>query len=145
MSKIEIDKSLVLSGIEFTQPRWLVEKDKLLLKYPQFKFLGTENTISSIIGIITTRQGNYYQIKARIPRNYPYKIPEVILLSENIQLECPRAYQKNRIYIMNPSNWSSGLSLAFVIRKAEVWLNKYDFWKKNGGIKWPGLRNNITS
>ena len=116
----------------------MVEREKLASHFPGFSFYSQGDRVSSVQGRLRTSYGNYYYVRVGVPPNYPYAMPEIELPQDTIDPSCPHQFTGGRICVMRSAQWSSTLSLAFMVAKVAVWLNKYDSWKRNGRRAWPG-------
>lgn len=134
----QTNKELVFSPLDLVRSRMSVEKEKMQQHFPSFDFYSADGRISSVRGYITTSYGNSYYIRVAVGAGYPYQLPDVTLPNYTIESSCPHRFNDGRICIMRSGQWSSSLSLAFVVAKAALWLNKYDSWKRNGCRAWPG-------
>lgn len=138
MKEILVNKEIIFTGSELFQPRMKVEKEKLEMHFPDFIFYGTGNKVTSIKGPLTTNFNNTYEVRISILDSYPYEIPIVKLIGHQIEGDCEHLYYAGNICIMRSENWSSTYSLAFVVARTALWLNKYDLWRRNGKERWPG-------
>ena len=134
----QVNKDLIFTGTDLSRPRMTVEKEKLYASCSGFSFYSTASRISSIKGYLSTSYGHRYYVKIKIPENYPYNMPSIWLPYENLDSSCGHLYSDGSICIMKSDQWSTTLSLAFLVKKTAVWLNKYDSWKRNGRRRWPG-------
>lgn len=138
MKEILVNKELIFTGTELLRPRMKVEKEKLELHFPDFIFYGTGNKVTSIKGTLTTNFNNTYEVRISILDSYPYEIPIVNLIGYQIEEDCDHRYNAGNLCIMRPENWTLIYSLAFVVGRTAIWLNKYDLWRRNGKERWPG-------
>lgn len=137
MSNMQVSKDILFLGTDLDRPRWTVEQEKIHRKFSGFTIrVAKEGTrVTSVVGTLQTSYGNSYKIKISIPENYPYQIPSVSL-DHKLESYCPHKFTNDSICLMKSEQWSSSYSIAFIISKTAVWLNKYDYWKRNGS--WPG-------
>lgn len=138
MSNYRTNTETLFMGDDLRRPRWTVEREKISKQFPGFSFYSRDGRVSSIQGYLSTNRGNDYYIKIIISSDYPYALPEIELLHHNIDPECPHQFSGNKICVMRSAQWSSSLSLAFLVAKAAIWLNKYDVWRYKGKVRWPG-------
>jgi ubiquitin-protein ligase len=138
MSRFQANPELVLRGSELNRPRMTVEQEKMASQFPSFKFYGSFGKVTAVKGYLQTNFGNSYLIKIKIPDSYPYSMPGISLPYESIDGSCPHVYRNKEICVMKSEQWASSFSLAFMVAKAAIWLNKYDLWKRNGRGRWPG-------
>ena len=136
MSNIEVSGDVLFGGSDWNRPRWTVEQEKVNLKFSGFSFYGSNGQITSVKGTLYTSYGNSYFIRIAIPENYPYTMPTVSLPNHSLEAYCPHRFTSENICLMKSDQWSSALSIAFLIAKAAKWLHKYDYWKRKG--EWPG-------
>lgn len=138
MSMIATNRGLVFTGNDFLRPRMAVENEKVKRYFPDFNFYATNGQVTSIQGYLKTSYGNRYYVKIEIPPNYPYSIPKAKLPYTTIDENCPHKYSSHDMCLMTSAQWSQTYSLAFVVAKTAIWLNKYDSWQRNGKRRWPG-------
>lgn len=110
------------------------EQQKLAQNFRQFSFLSDRNGALYVGGALRTNVGQLYQIRIELPPDYPHSIPFVFPVGW--EANCPHAYKAGNLCIMRPDQWRPVLSLAFVVAKVAIWLNKYDVYRKKG--YWPG-------
>lgn len=140
MSGLAFSRDLLVLDSELERPRWAVEREKLNRNYPGFKFYGSGGVVSSVQGWLRTSAGVDYYVKIEIPAGgaYPYQMPKVYLPYASIDPSCPHRYGGGDICLMRSSQWTSTISIAAIVAKAAVWINKYDVWLGSGKRKWPG-------
>jgi ubiquitin-protein ligase len=133
-----MNPELAVRGSELSRPRMTVEKEKMAEQFPSFKFYGSFGKVTSVKGYLKTNLKNRYYVKIKISDRYPYVMPKIYLPNERIDSSCPHLYKDNDICVMKSEQWTSSFSLAFMVAKTAIWLNKYDLWKRNGRGRWPG-------
>lgn len=138
MSPLQATRELIFAGSELDRPRMNVEQEKLRSYAPNFTFFSTGSRVTSIQGEISTSYGNRYFVKITIPAAYPYELPDIELPYHTIDSACEHRYGDHGMCVMRSGQWSASLSLALLTKKAAVWLNKYDSWRRNGRWRWPG-------
>lgn len=123
-------------GDALFKPRLEVERALLKDKFPGFRFqLERGNILAS--GLISTSYGNKYFVQIEVSEEkYPYVIPSVLLPHTPPPSSCPHRFNDGSLCVMRPEQWTTVLSLAFMVTRAAVWVNKFDSWKRHG--KWPG-------
>jgi len=114
------------------------EKEKMAAHFPSINFFGANGRITSVQGFLRTNYGNSYYVRIEIPEYYPFVMPKISLPYYNIEPDCPHKFVNNDICVMRSEQWSQALSLAFIVAKTAIWLNKYDTWVRNGKARWPG-------
>ncbi len=135
MSNFQVDRKLIFTSSDLLRPRNAVEKEKIDNMFPQFSFF-MHNGNLGVKGRLKTSYGNHYTIRIETSGNYPYHLPNVELVDTAIESDCPHRYMDNLICVLKADQWTSTFSLAFLVAKAALWLNKYDYWQRNG--EWPG-------
>jgi len=136
MTDMAASRTLIFMDDDLSRPRMAVENEKMKRAFPGMRFYGTDGNITSVQGYLKTSDGNSYYIKIEVPSNYPYVMPTVTLPNTTIAAGCPHRYNTGNLCIMKSEQWSSSYSLAFMVAKAALWINKYDIWKRKGS--WPG-------
>lgn len=138
MQGIQVNRDLLFIGRDLLESRIIVEKRKLEMFFPQFKFYGIDKKITSIRGLLKTNLYNSYNVRISVTDSYPYEIPIINLIDFEIDEKCTHKYHAGNICIMKPDHWNSVYSLAFAVARTAIWLNKYDIWRRNGKEEWPG-------
>jgi ubiquitin-protein ligase len=110
------------------------EQRALAENFRQFSFRQNSKGELYVSGGLRTNKGRVYQIRIEIPPNYPHSIPYVFPIGW--EANCPHAYKAGNLCIMRPDQWRPIFSLAFVVAKVALWLNKYDVYRAKG--YWPG-------
>lgn len=118
--------------------RMTVEAEKMERKFPSFDFYVAYGQVTLVRGYLSTSYGNEYYVKIAIPERYPYTLPKIYLPYHTIERGCPHTFSDGNICVMRSDQWTSSLSLAFLVAKTALWLNKYDSWKRGGRRRWPG-------
>ena len=137
MANVATNRDLVFDGTELQQNRMLLEKRKMMGRFPGFAFYGTAGTVTATRGTLRTNFGNHYGIRIAVPDGYPYSIPS-ITVEPAPDSDCRHVYRDGSICVMKPEQWSKTYSLALLVAKTALWLNKYDLWKSMGKGRWPG-------
>ena len=92
-----------------------------------------------VTGELETFKHTRYGIMVVAPREYPHALP-VVLPMGWVPRRNPHMLSSNgepvALCLMKASQWNAAMSLAFVIAKAALWLNKYEVWCDRG--IWPG-------
>jgi hypothetical protein len=138
MTGFQTNREMIFSGSDLSRPRMVVEKEKLNQLFPGFEFYGSNGQVTSVMGWLNTSYGNRYLVRVVLDASYPYSLPRVELPVTTLEAGTPHRYGGGSICIMRSDQWSTTLSLAFVVAKAAIWLNKYDSWVRNGKGRWPG-------
>ena len=136
MSEIGAASNLLLEIHEMQWNRWHYEREKLRL-FSTFALLGTSGTITAAEGALDTQCANTYGIRIELS-NYPYALPRVYPKGWTIHPEVAHRFNDGSICIMRSDQWRKHFTLALVVAKTAIWLNKYEIWKRNGH-RWPGL------
>ncbi len=138
MARFQVVRELIFRGYDLDRPRMTAEGEKLRARFPGFKFYSIESRITSIKGYLRTSYGGRYYVSIEVPGSYPYGMPTVKLPNHSIEHGVHHKFSDHEPCVMKSDQWSSTLSLAFMVAKTAVWLNKYDSWKRNGRRDWPG-------
>lgn len=136
--RFQVSQGLLFSSGDLARPRFVVEREKMDEHFPSFDFYGRGNTVTSVQGNLSTSYGHSYYVKVNIGSRYPYELPTVSLPYDSLRSGCPHTYKNDNLCIMRSGQWSTTMSLAFVVAKTAIWLNKYDSWLRNGCRSWPG-------
>jgi len=138
MSIFQASPELLFRGTDYNRPRATVEWEKMQKQFPDFRFYGDSDKLTSVQGYLQTNYGGRYRVRIELDENYPYTVPRVTLPNTNIDPDCPHIYSKYELCVMRPEQWTSSLSIAFFIAKVAIWLNKYDQWLHESKRRWPG-------
>lgn len=136
--RYQVDRELIFTGSDLLRPRMAVEQEKLRARFPGFKMYAVRNQPSSVKGYLSTSYGGYYYVSIELSEDYPYEPPTVILPYNTIHSDVHHKFSEHKPCVMSADQWSSSLSLAFIVAKTAIWLNKYDYWKRSGRYRWPG-------
>ena len=136
MSEIEAKQNILLTSYEVQTNRWYYERQKLRL-FPAFALLGRNGMITAAEGTVDTQYDNSYRVRIELT-NYPYALPKVYPVGWSIHPECLHKFNDGSICIMRSRQWYKHFTIALVVTKTAIWLNKYELWKRNGHW-WPGL------
>jgi len=132
MTEIATNKKLIFTGEDLINPRMAVESKKMNKFFPQIRFYASGGTVTSVQGYLKTSYGNSYYIKIAISSEYPYEKPTITLPNTTIKAGCPHKFVNDTICVMKAEQWSSTYSLAFMVAKTALWVNKYDLWQRKG-------------
>jgi len=138
VTTFQTSKDLVFTGGDLLRPRMTVEQEKVNTHFPGFSFYATQGRLTSIKGYLRTSYGGSYYVSIQIPPSYPYEGPTVLLPYETIDSGVHHKFSSHEPCLMKADQWSSSLSIAFIIAKTAIWVNKYDSWKRTG--QWPGTQ-----
>lgn len=138
MASLQVPVDLLVTGSEWYRDRWAVEQEKLRNRFPAFSFYRSGGRITSAQGIFETSYGGSYHVKVEIPSSYPYTIPKIWLPYNTIDRKCGHVYSDGSVCTLRSSQWSKTMTVAVILVKTAVWLNKYDSWVRNGKRRWPG-------
>ena len=136
LEKALTEGGLMLTDNEMLSDRMEIEVNKIKDHFPSFLCTSTKGRITSAEGDVSTSHGNKYRIRIEVSREYPYTPPRIIVVNDRDIEGSPHKYIDGSLCVMNLNQWSASLSIAFMIAKASIWLNKCDTWKLNGW--WPG-------
>ena len=138
MARVQVGRDLVFLGSDLRRPRMEVEREKLADRFPAFEFVRHGDRVSAVRGPLATSYGGRYVVSVAIPERYPYEMPAVFLPEHEIDPAVHHRYREGDLCLMKPEQWSRNLSLAYLVARAAVWLNKYDAWQRQGKQRWPG-------
>jgi hypothetical protein len=137
MSEIQAARDLLLTPYEVQLNRWFYEREKLRL-FSAFVLLGTpDGRITAAEGTLDSQYNNTYGIRIELS-NYPYGLPKVYPNGWIIHSEITHRFNDGSLCIMRSDQWRKHFTVALVVAKTAIWLNKYEIWKRNGH-RWPGL------
>lgn len=135
-------EGLTVTGTESSSPRLYVEQKKVQTYFPQFELVGdSSGNVTGTTGILSTNAGNSYQIRVEIPSNYPYSMPRIMPVGW--VASGPHIYPRSKsLCVMRATQWTPNMTLAFMIAKSALWLNKYDVYTSTD--RWPGNQQGHT-
>ena len=115
--------------------RLFLEQHRLERYFPQFTFAQSRTGgYLSVVGSLRTNAGRTYGLKVVLPSNYPHEIPAIF--PQGWKARCPHIYNPGNLCIMKSEQWRQFYTIAFVVAKSAIWLNKYDVYQRTG--TWPG-------
>jgi hypothetical protein len=110
------------------------EQEVLGRYFPDFELVRSKSTGKyAARGVLSTHL-NLYGIRIVLPTNYPYGMPDIEPVGW--QPSGPHTYGSNSLCVMRHEQWRNSYSVALVVAKAAIWVNKYEIYRKDG--KWPG-------
>ena len=133
---IQVTRSLLI-GSTPEGGRLAEEKRILSEQFPSFLIMETSNPGSWAFakGQLKTFTGRSYSLWIDLPASYPHSLPAV--LPDGWQpTSNPHIYANGALCIMREQQWSSFMSVALVVAKSALWLNKYEIWLDKR--IWPG-------
>jgi len=137
MSEIQAAQNLLLTVQQMQSNRWYYEREKLRL-FSTFVLLGMgDGSITAAEGTLDTQYNNTYGIRIELT-NYPHALPKVYPKDWSIHPEITHKFIDGSLCIMRSDQWRKYFTIALVVAKTAVWLNKYEIWKRDGH-RWPGL------
>jgi hypothetical protein len=136
VTEIQAAENLLLSPQELQLNRWYIEREKLRL-FPAFEFLASNGSIVAAEGALDTQYNNSYGIRV-VLANYPSALPTIHPKGWSVHPDAPHKYNDGSLCVMRAAQWRTHFTVALVVTKTAIWLNKYELWKRNGH-KWPGL------
>ena len=135
-SEIEATNDLFLTPSQINNNRWYYEQQKLLL-FPAFRLLASNGWITAAEGALDTQSNNTYGIRLDLD-GYPHSLPRIWPRDWQPHPRCPHKFTDGSLCVMRSSQWRKHFTVALVVAKTAIWLNKYELWKRNGNY-WPGL------
>ncbi|MBO3747398.1 hypothetical protein J5X84_15075 [Streptosporangiaceae bacterium NEAU-GS5] len=114
--------------------RLFLEQQKLQKYFPQFGFTKSRDGSLAVSGSLRTNSGYVYALRIELGEHYPHQIPHIRPVGWNST--CPHVYESGALCIMRPDQWRSIFSIAFVVAKSAIWLNKFEVYRQRG--YWPG-------
>lgn len=136
MENFRTTSTLVMAPADTSLSRIEAEKRKLKLHFPQFSIYDSGGTILEARGWLKTNAGNTYGILIKATSKYPYELPTVHPQDWTVKSGTPHLYQGGSLCIMRAAQWTFSFTIAFVVAKTALWLNKYEVFKTSG--RWPG-------
>lgn len=132
MAEFALPRSLLLEGR--VANRVQAEQTKLKRHFPQFRLvLGHPERVFR--GTLTTFANYSYHIDIVLPVSYPHAIP-VIRAVGWVPFPNPHTYSNSELCVMKPDQWRSFMTVAFLVAKVAIWLNKYEIYLDKK--VWPG-------
>ncbi|MEU4095703.1 hypothetical protein [Streptomyces sp. NPDC026673] len=114
--------------------RLYLEQQKLSAYFPQFGFSRSKKGNIRARGALRVNSGEVFALKIKLPEGYPHSIPHIF--ADGWDADCPHVYSAGNLCIMRPDQWRSFYSIAFVVAKTAIWLNKFEVYQRRG--YWPG-------
>jgi ubiquitin-protein ligase len=129
-----VPRGLLITGTSAAN-RIHVEQQKLAERFPSVKLYRADDGEISARGVLRTNVGEVYGFQILLPRDYPHSIPTIFPIGWDAS-SCPHSYVAGNLCIMRPEQWRPFYSLALVVAKTALWLNKFDVFRVRG--YWPG-------
>jgi hypothetical protein len=133
MTDLEIPRSLTITGNG--PDRMYQEQQVLRQHFPNFEFVVGGTGQYAARGILST-EVHLYGIRIEIPSTYPHQLPLVFPVGWTAS--GPHMYPTGNICVMHPNQWRNAYSIALLVAKAAIWVNKYEIYQSDGGRAWPG-------
>ena len=134
-----VSPELVILPEERQKDRFFVEQEKLRNQFPEFKLLAKNNAIAGSSGWLKSNLGTIYGIKIIIKKPYPSNMPYIETVGWTIQDGCPHMNNKTWPCVWNSNVWRKFYTMAFLVSKCALWINKYEVWKRTG--EWIGVQD----
>lgn len=129
-----VPRSLLITDADASR-RLYLEQQKLAEHFRQFSFAKISGTNRlCAVGALRTNIGCTYKIQIQLPGDYPHSIPSIFPVGWDST--CPHVYKAGNLCVMRPDQWRPFFSIAFVVAKSAIWLNKFDVYHTRG--YWPG-------
>jgi len=131
--------SLIIQPSEAHADRWWVESRKLRAAFPDAALVGADGRVTGAVATLTTNVGGRYGIRVDLRGRYPHHLPSVFPRGWSPVPLCPHLYTYDTgpaLCVLHPRRWSSRYTVAYLLTKAALWLNKYEVWQVTG--RWPG-------
>lgn len=120
----------------------MAEERRILAEhFPGFSLWESHETDEYAVaaGRLSTFTGRRYALRIVLPAAYPHGLPKII----------PDGWKPNSnphmigggLCVMKSSQWQSYMSVAFIVAKSALWLNKYEIYVDKG--IWPGAEQHI--
>lgn len=116
--------------------RIATERKILADHFPQFTLAesAAADTYAVATGQLSTFVGRSYGLRIILPSKYPHELPSI-----DPDGWTPRHNPHligSELCVMRSNQWRSFMSVAFVVAKSALWLNKYEVFLSKG--IWPG-------
>lgn len=135
MSEVLVNRGLVMTAEDRGLDRFYVEQRKLRTYFPQFSLTGSRGSVTGAQGWLETNSKKRYQVRIALPTDYPHSMPAVYPVGWTPG-GAPHQYAGGSLCLMMSGQWHSHWTLAYVVVKTAVWLNKFEVWQRTG--RWPG-------
>jgi hypothetical protein len=109
------------------------EQEVLRKYFPYFVIAQDSAGRLTARGVLST-EINSYGIRVVLPSNYPYEMPAVVPL--DWKAGGPHVYPNGQLCVMQLGQWRTPYTIALMVAKAAIWVNKYEVYKRYGS--WPG-------
>jgi ubiquitin-protein ligase len=117
------------------QSRLYLEQEKLKKYYPQFQLKRSWfGDHLSFVGTLKTMAESKYKVRIALPEYFPDEIPSIEPVGWNAK--GPHVYASGNLCIMKQEQWRPFYSVAFIISRTAIWLNKFDVYTAKH--YWPG-------
>lgn len=120
------------------QGRFAEERRILAAYFPGFTLhqsYGDSNSAGNATGRLKTFAHRSYALRILLPADYPDD-PPAIIPDGWTPNKNPHLYVNGNICVMRPEQWHPFMSVAFLVGRSAIWLNKYEIYIDKG--IWPG-------
>jgi hypothetical protein len=133
MASLQVPEELVLSGVTEAER---MHREQALLKthFPEFQLVRERSAQNYVAQGVLSTHVNLYAVRVRAPLNYPYVMPDIIPVAW--KATGPHTYSSGNLCVMQADQWRNSYSLALLVAKAAIWVNKYELYQETG--EWPG-------
>ncbi len=130
-------KDLVVLPNEANQNRMRLEQEKITAHFPNWRLVASGGKVVAAVGTLKPRPGgSTYRIRIDLPEGYPYELPAVHADGWTPRPDSPHRLGEKKLCVLRHDQWTSTLTIAFLIAKAAIWLAKYEVWCQTS--RWPG-------
>lgn len=127
-----VTRSLLVSATP--DGRLAAEKKILAAHFPQFTLSTRTDAFAVARGQLETFTGRKYRIEITADSSYPHSLPEIHPVGWTLR---PNPHIiRGGLCVMRANQWASFMSVAFLVAKSALWLNKYEVFLDKG--IWPG-------
>ena len=132
------DHLVVPRRLLITEPdparRMHAEQALLQANFPTFGFTLSRSGKLRARGVLRSNLRTEFPVKIKVPDGYPHTIPTIHAVGWDPT--CPHVYVNDSLCIMKPEQWKPFYSIALVVAKTALWLNKFEVYQARG--YWPG-------
>jgi len=116
------------------QGRYAEERRILAEHFPGFSQTGPQQA-GVAAGRLTTFANQSYMLRIVLPADYPNTLPAIVPDGWK-PMKNPHIYTNGNMCVMKPNQWHAFMSIAFLVAKSALWLNKYEIFVDRA--IWPG-------
>jgi hypothetical protein len=130
---LEVPRGMTIT--DATRDTRMYREQEVLKRYfPDFELVRDRSTGNFAARGILSTELNLYGVRIALASDYPRTMPRIIAVGWTPR--APHLYGDGHLCVMKEEQWRQGYSVALMVAKAAIWVNKYEVYLRDGS--WPG-------